>query len=87
MKAVNETVRFNTRLTVGEIVENCKISVGSHYDILVEILGMHSVAVKCILWTILQDQNDNPVIICRELFNRTNDNGNDIIDNIGLFDF
>jgi len=43
---VNAIVRFNRRLTVREIVEDFKISVGSRHKILTEKFGIHRIAAK-----------------------------------------
>lgn len=60
-------VRSNRRLTVREIAHVFHISIGSCHHNLTEKLGMHPIA-KFASSLLTQDQKDNRILICRDLF-------------------
>jgi hypothetical protein len=73
---VREIVRFNRRLTVRKITEECNMSIGSCHDILTTTLYMHRVVPKFVPKLRRQEQRNSRVAICQELLARANEDEN-----------
>ena len=68
---INTLVRANRRLTVGELAEEYRISVGSCHHILTEELKMHGVATKFVPRLMTSDQQAHRVLVCQDLLDHS----------------
>ena len=68
---MNTLVRANQCLTVRELAEECRVSVGSCHHILMEELKMHCVAAKFVPCLMASDQQAHRVQVCQDLLNHS----------------
>ena len=68
---INTLVRANRRLTVRELAEECRISVGSCHHILTEEFKMYRVAAKFVPCLMTSDQQAHRVQVCQNLLDHS----------------
>jgi histone-lysine N-methyltransferase SETMAR len=69
---VRSAIRYNRRLIVREVKEDCDISLGSCRNILTEKLGMCRVAAKFVPHLLTDEQKEQRVAISQELLDQAN---------------
>ena len=72
-EVVKKIVMENRRITIGEVVEDVGISVGSCHAIFPDILGLKRVAAKFVPKLLNFDQNTRRMTIAQEKLNDVND--------------
>ena len=73
---INTLMRANRRLTIRELAEECGISGGSCYEILIAKLKMHRIATKFVPRLITDDQKANRIRVGQELLDRSDEDEN-----------
>lgn len=67
IEQVNTLNRSNRCMTIRELAEECNISIGSCYEILIEKLMMHREATKFVSRLMMTEQKEHHIQVCQKL--------------------